>query len=53
MIKDPRIKLLQNEENRGMLYTKTKGVLNSKGKYVMLLDEDDIYAKKDAFSILP
>ena len=52
MIKDPRIKLLQNEENRGMLYTKTKGVLNSKGKYVMLLDEDDIYVQKDAFLTL-
>ena len=49
---DPRIILYQNEENRGGLYTRSKGVLNSKGKYVMVLDEDDIYAQKDAFSIL-
>ena len=52
MLIDPRIVLYQNEENRGALYTKTKGVLNSKGKFVMLLDEDDLYAQKDSFSIL-
>jgi hypothetical protein len=52
MIKDPRIKLYQNKENKGMLYTKTRGVLHSKGKYVMILDVDDIYAQRDAFSTL-
>ena len=52
MMKDPRVKLYQNEENKGMLYTKTRGVLQAKGKYVLLLDEDDIYAQKDAFSTL-
>ena len=52
MVKDPRVKLYQNEENKGMLYTKTRGVLFAKGKYVLLLDEDDIYAQKDAFSTL-
>jgi hypothetical protein len=52
MIKDPRIILYQNEENKGQLYTKSRGVLQAKGKYVMLLDVDDIYAQKDAFSTL-
>lgn len=52
MVNDPRIKLYQNEENKGALYTKTKGVLNAKGKYVMTLDEDDIYGQRDAFSTL-
>ena len=52
MIKDPRIKLYQNEENKGILYTKTRGVLYAKGKYVMTLDEDDIYIQRDAFSTL-
>jgi glycosyltransferase involved in cell wall biosynthesis len=42
MIKDPRIILYQNEENKGMLYTKTRGVLHAKGKYVMILDVDDL-----------
>lgn len=52
MVKDPRIKLYQNEENKGALYTKARGVLNSKGKYVMTLDEDDLYVQRDAFSTL-
>lgn len=52
MVNDPRIKLYQNEENKGALYTKTKGVLHAKGKYVMTLDEDDIYGQRDTFSTL-
>ena len=49
---EPRIVLYKNNENRGALYTKCKGVLLSKGKYVLLLDEDDMYIQKEAFSIL-
>lgn len=52
MIKDHRILLFNNKENKGMLYTKSKGVLNAKGKYVMLLDVDDIYLQNDVFSTL-
>jgi cellulose synthase/poly-beta-1,6-N-acetylglucosamine synthase-like glycosyltransferase len=52
MIKDPRIILYQNKENRGALYTKTRGVLHAKGKYVMILDMDDLYTQRDAFSTL-
>ena len=52
MLKDKRIILLKNEENRGALYTKTKGVLNAKGKYVMTLDEYDMYVQEDAFEVL-
>ena len=52
MKRDPRIQLYQHEENKGALYTKTNGVLHSKGKYVMTIDEDDIYVQKDAFSTL-
>ena len=52
MNKDPRIILYQNKENKGMLYTKTRGVRHAKGKYVMILDMDDIYSQRDAFSTL-
>ncbi len=52
MINDPRIVLFKNKENRGALYTKTKGILSAKGKYIMILDEDDIFVQRDAFSIL-
>ena len=49
---DPRIILFQNEENKGALYTKTKGVLNAKGKYVMILGQKSLYAQKDTFITL-
>ena len=52
MNEDRRIKLLTNGINRGTLYTKTRGVLNAKGKYVMTLDHDNLYATEDAFSEL-
>ena len=47
---EPRIVLYENGENKGTLYTKSKGVLNSKGKYVIVMDEDDIFVQRDAFS---
>ena len=49
---DKRIKFYQNRENKGTLYTKAKGVMHSKGKYVMIIDQDDIYTQKDVFSTL-
>ena len=49
---EPRIVLYQNEENKGALYTKSKGVMHSHGKYVMILDEDDMYVQREAFSSL-
>ena len=52
MKEDNRIKLIRNIENRGTLYSKTRGILNSKGKYVMTLDHDDLYARNNVFSIL-
>ena len=52
MNKDKRIKLYQNEFNRGALYTKANGILKATGKYIMLLDEDDIYVQEDAFSTI-
>ena len=52
MKEDPRIILLTNNENKGTLFTKTKGVLNAKGKYVITLDQDDVYSSKFTFSLL-
>ena len=49
---EPRIVLYENQENKGALYSKTRGVLLAKGKYVMILDEDDFYSQRDAFSCL-
>ena len=50
--KDSRIILFQNEENKGELYSKAKGILSAKGKYVMILENKDIYLQSDSFSTL-
>ena len=44
--------LIMEYASRGQLYSLSKGVLNSKGKYLMFLDEDDIYVQRDAFRFL-
>ena len=41
--------LIKKYRNGGTLYTKTKSVLNVKGKYVIRLDHDNLYANKKAF----
>ena len=46
---DKRIKLFINNENRGTLYTKSFGVTKANGKFVMVMDQDDIYIDKNLF----
>ena len=41
-VNDKRIILIKNKKNMGSLYTKSIGVLKSKGKFVHLLDSDNI-----------
>jgi len=38
---DKRIKIVNNTENKGLLYSRSMGVINSKGDYIMDLDPDD------------
>ena len=52
MNNDSRILLLKNFKNRGTLYTKTRGILFAKGKYILSLDQDNLYATEDVFSFL-
>ena len=52
MKNEPRIRFFENEENKGILYTKTSGILLAKGKYTMILDDDDKYLQRDAFTTL-
>ncbi len=40
--KDPRIRLLNNEENRGLIFTRNRGVQEALGEYFAILDCDDI-----------
>ena len=39
--KDSRIKIINNDRNHGLLYSRAMGILNSTGEYVMNLDPDD------------
>ena len=52
MKEDPRIRLIKNELNRKILYSKSLAALNSKGKYIIQLDQDDIFIRDDVFDIL-
>ena len=44
---DPRINLIRNKKNRGILYNRIYGGLQSKGEYVAFIDADDIYANPE------
>ena len=43
---------VKNKKNRKILYSKSIGALNSKGKYIIQLDQDDMFIRDDCFSIL-
>lgn len=41
-ISDERIRLIQNNENMGIPYTRNVGIKEAKGKYLVIMDSDDI-----------
>ena len=43
---DKRIKLIKNKFNRGSLYSRSIGAINSKGDYIVFVDSDDIILPK-------
>jgi len=49
---DPRIKLFKNEVNRGVFYTRLTASKKAKGKYIMYLDNDDMFSRSDIFNII-
>lgn len=50
--KDSRIKIINNEKNRGLLYSRAMGIINSSGKYIMDLDPDDELASDNNLKYL-
>jgi glycosyltransferase involved in cell wall biosynthesis len=40
---DPRIKVFHNEQNEGIVYTRNRALHYSTGKYISVLDADDVY----------
>ena len=49
---DPRIKIINNEKNRRILYSKSIGALFANGKYILELDQDDMFISEYVFSNL-
>ena len=49
---DPRIEIINNVKNMGILYSRCMGVLNAKGKYVVPLDHDDFFFDDDVFEVI-
>ena len=49
---DKRIKIVNNDRNHGLLYSRAMGILNCTGEYVMNLDPDDQLEGKDNLKIL-
>ena len=52
MKEDPRIRLINNQKNRRILYSKSMATLYSNGKYIVQLDQDDMFISDDAFDYI-
>jgi len=50
--KDKRIKIINNKKNMGILYSRSIGTLSAKGKYILPLDNDDMFLNNDVFKII-
>jgi len=49
---DKRIKIINNDRNHGVLYSRSMGILNSTGEYLMNLDPDDRLMSNDDLNFL-
>ena len=49
---DPRIEVYNNEENMGLLYSRSFGVMKARGKYIVTVDADDNLCDSDVFDSL-
>jgi len=49
---DPRIKIINNKKNMGILYSRSIGALSAKGQYIFGLDNDDMFLNRDVFEVI-
>ena len=51
-LEDNRIKLINHNTNKGVYYSRVESILFSKGKYIILMDPDDLYLNENLFKEL-
>ena len=51
-LEDKRIKLLNHNNNKGVYFSRVEAILSSKGKYIILMDPDDLYLNENLFEEL-
>ena len=51
-LKDDRIKIINHEINKGVYYSRVEAILNSNGKYIILMDPDDMFLNENLFEEL-
>ena len=49
---DNRIKLINHNINKGVYYSRVESILFSKGKFIILMDPDDLYLNENLFKEL-
>ena len=49
---DSRIRIVNNDKNYGLLYTRAMGILNTTGEYLINVDPDDLLNGNDALEFL-
>ena len=49
---DPRLRVIKNKKNMGILYSRSIATLSAKGKFIFPLDNDDMFLDKDVFQII-
>ena len=42
MKRDKRIRYIKNTKNKGQFYSRNKGILKSRGEYIIIIDPDDL-----------
>ena len=47
---DRRIKLIKNKINKGTLYSRVQGLLQSRGEYIIFIDSDDLVLKEGLYN---
>lgn len=51
-LEEERIKIIKHEESKGTYYSRVEAILKSKGKFIILLDPDDMFLNQELFEKL-